>query len=334
MSLDKSQTDKIELVNKTSTSLEELLSNQKPKHEQSRSWVFTLSAKHVSEDELRENLEGYTWIGQLERGEGGYEHYQGYIENETPIRFSTLKKKFPTIHLEIRKGTQLQAYEYVTKEETRIGQILGNMEKPPEEKKRGRGEILKSLHERIQNGEKVDDIILTSPEAMPHYRNLRELESVVQRTAARKKKIRDMRVTYLYGETGVGKTRYVYETYDDELYRVTDYDNPFDRYNGEKVLVLDEFNSQLKFETMLLLLDVYPMDLPARYQNKPAAYGEVWIISNLRLEEMYPSVQESSPEQWKAFLRRIHHYYEMGKDHTMVELQKPTDTVTDAKPAF
>ena len=333
MSVDKSQTDKIELVSKTSTSLEELLSNQKPKYEQSRSWVFTLSAKHVSEDELREKLEGYTWIGQLERGEGGYEHYQGYIENETPIRFSTLKKKFPTIHLEIRKGTQLQAYEYVTKEETRIGQILGNMEKPPEEKKRGRGQILESLHERIRNGEKVDDIILTSPEAMPHYRTLRELESVAQRTAARKKKIRDMRVNYLYGKTGVGKTRYVHETYDDELFRVTDYENPFDNYSGERVLVLDEFNSQLKFELMLNLLDRYPTELHARFYNKWAAHDEVWIISNLKLEEMYPAVQQSSPEQWQAFLRRIHHYYEMGEDRTMVELQKP-DTVADVKPAF
>lgn len=310
------------------------MNNKKPKYEKSRSWVFTLSAKNVSEDELIEKLGGYTWIGQLERGEGGYEHYQGYIENETPIRFSTLKKKFPTIHLEIRKGTPLQAYEYATKEETRIGKVLGNMEKPPEEKKRGRGQILKSLHERILNGEKVDDIIQTSPEAMPHYRNLRELESVVQRTAARNNKYRDMRVTYLYGETGVGKTRYVYETYDGELYRVTDYNNPFDGYNGQKVLVLDEFNSQLPFELMLLLLDVYPTELPARFHNKHAAYDEVWIISNLRLEEMYPSVQQSSPEQWKAFLRRIHNYYEMGKDHIMVELQKPTDTVTDAKPAF
>ena len=333
MSVDKSQTDKIELVNKTSTSLEELLSKQESKDKQSRSWVFTLSAKHVSEDELREKLEGYTWIGQLERGEGGYEHYQGYIENETPIRFSTLKNKFPTIHLEIRMGTQLQAYEYVTKEETRIGQILGNMEKPHEEQKRGRGKILETLHERIRNGEKVDDIIETSPEAIPHVRNLREVENVLQRNAARKNKYRDVRVTYLYGKTGVGKTRYVHETYDDELFRVTDYENPFDNYSGERVLVLDEFNSQLKFELMLNLLDRYPTELHARFYNKWAAHDEVWIISNLKLEEMYPAVQQSSPEQWQAFLRRIHHYYEMGEDRTMVELQKP-DTVADVKPAF
>lgn len=111
------------------------MSNEKPKYEKSRSWVFTLSAKHVSEDELIEKLNGYTWIGQLERGEGGFEHYQGYIDNETPIRFKTLRNKLPGIHLEPRMGTPLQAYEYVTKEKTRIGKVLGNMEKPPEEKK-------------------------------------------------------------------------------------------------------------------------------------------------------------------------------------------------------
>ena len=309
------------------------MSKQKSKDKKSRSWVFTLSAEHVSEEELIKELNGYTWIGQLERGEGGYEHYQGYIENATPIRFSTLKKKFPTIHLEVRKGTQLQAYEYATKEETRAGRILGNMEKPHEEQKRGRGKTLEKLHERIRNGEKVDDIIQTSPEAIPHYRNLRELENVVQRTAARKNTYRDVRVNYLYGKTGVGKTRYVHETYAGELFRVTDYKHPFDNYSGEKVLVLDEFNSQLPIEMMLNLLDGYPTELPARFYNKWAAHDEVWIISNLKLEEMYPAVQESSPEQWEAFLRRIRHYYEMGKDSTMVELQKP-DTVADVKPTF
>lgn len=333
MSIDKSQTDKIELVSKTSMSLEELLSKQKSKDKKSRSWVFTLSAEHVSEEELIKELNGYTWIGQLERGEGGYEHYQGYIENKTPIRFSTLKKKFPTIHLEVRKGTQLQAYEYATKEETRAGRILGNMEKPHEEQKRGRGKTLEMLHERLRNGEKVDDIIETSPEAMPHVRNLREVENVLQRNAARKNKYRDVRVTYLYGKTGVGKTRYVHETYDDELFRVTDYKHPFDNYRGERVLVLDEFNSQLSIESMLNLLDEYRTELSARFYNKWAAYDEVWIISNLKLEEMYPAVQQSAPEQWQAFLRRIHHYYEMGEDRTMVELKKP-DTVADVKPAF
>lgn len=295
--------------------------------------MFTLSAEHVSEEELLKELKGYTWIGQLERGESGYKHYQGYIENGAPIRFSTLKKKFPTIHLEPRKGTQFQAYEYATKKETRIGKVLGNMEKPPEEQKRGRGKILETLHERIRNGEKVDDIIQTSPEAMPHIRNLRELENVIQRTTARKKKYRDVKVTYLYGKTGVGKTRHVYDTYD-ELYTVTDYRHPFDNYNGEKVLVLDEFNSQLQIEFMLKLLDVYPMELPARYHNKHAAHEEVWIISNLKLEELYPSVQESSPQQWKAFLRRIHHYYEMGKNHVMVEIPKPDATALDVEPNF
>lgn len=310
------------------------MSKETPKYEKSRSWVFTLSAEHVSEGELLEKLDGYTWIGQLERGEGGYKHYQGYIENETPIRFSTLKKKFPTIHLENRKGTPLQAYEYATKEETRIGKVLGDMEKPPEEKKRGRGQILESLHERIRNGEKVDDIIQTSPEAIPHIKNLREVEQSLIRTAARKKKFRDVTVNYLYGETGVGKTHYVYERYGDDLHTITDYTHPFDTYNGEKVLVMDEFNSQIKLELMLKLLDRYPVELPARYHNRWAAYDEVWIISNLQLEEMYPAVQQSSPQQWEAFLRRIHNYYEMGKGHIMVEIPKPGATALDIKPNF
>ena len=57
---------------------------------------------------------------------------------------------------------------------------------------------------------------------------------------------------------------------------------------------------------MLDYLDIYPLELPARYANRYACYETVYIISNWELEKQYPEVQNDSPETWKAFLRRIH----------------------------
>ena len=57
---------------------------------------------------------------------------------------------------------------------------------------------------------------------------------------------------------------------------------------------------------MLNYLDVYPIELPARYANKFACYNTVYITTNWTLEEQYREVRLEHPETWKAFLRRIH----------------------------
>lgn len=123
----------------------------------------------------------------------------------------------------------------------------------------------------------------------------------------------NLKVVYLYGATGQGKTRSVLDTYgDSSVYKVTNYKNPFDLYACQPVMCFDEFRSQLPISDMLEYLDVYPLILPARYNGKVMCAETIYIISNLALEDQYSHVQTDSPETWKAFLRRIHevHYYD------------------------
>lgn len=119
---------------------------------------------------------------------------------------------------------------------------------------------------------------------------------------------RDLEVTYIHGTTGTGKTRGVMEQYGyANVYRVTDYQHPFDSYGGQDVIVFEEFRSSLKIQDMLNYLDGYPIVLPCRYNNKQACFHKVFIISNWSLTEQFASVQGDYPETWQAFLRRIHH---------------------------
>ena len=114
-------------------------------------------------------------------------------------------------------------------------------------------------------------------------------------------------VTYLWGDTGVGKTRRVMEYYGYEnVYRVTNYTHPFDGYHGEDVILFDEFRSSLPIADMLVYLDGYPVNLPCRYADKCACFTKVYIISNIPIEEQYKATQYNEVETYKAFLRRIH----------------------------
>ncbi len=89
------------------------------------------------------------------------------------------------------------------------------------------------------------------------------------------------------------------------VYRITNYKHPFDQYQGQDVIVFEEFQSSLPINQMLIYLDGYPIALPCRYADKIACYTKVYILSNIDIGEQYIDVQHHYQETWKAFLRRI-----------------------------
>jgi len=134
---------------------------------------------------------------------------------------------------------------------------------------------------------------------------------------------RELQVTYLYGVTGSGKTRSIYEQHPArDVYRITNYREGkgllFDGYTSQPVLVLEEFHSQVPIGDLLNLLDRYPLQLRARYADKTACYTTVYITSNLALTEQYVHIQQNQPEVWRALLRRIHRVLHF-KDGGVVE---------------
>lgn len=71
---------------------------------------------------------GVQYVYQLEKGENGTPHYQGYCRFPKRMRLAGLKKILPTAHWENRKGTHEEAYAYCTKEDTRISSPVIAME--------------------------------------------------------------------------------------------------------------------------------------------------------------------------------------------------------------
>ena len=86
---------------------------------------------------------------------------------------------------------------------------------------------------------------------------------------------RDLTVTYIFGRTGAGKTRSVMDTYGyANCYRVTDYRHPFDTYDGQDVLIFEEFRSSLKLADMLNYLDGYPLLQPSGLFHQGVLYHQ------------------------------------------------------------
>lgn len=132
-------------------------------------------------------------------------------------------------------------------------------------------EVIADNHDYIKYIEKIDKVRTTI--LLEKYKRYRR---------------KDLKIFYISGATGTGKTRGILDTHGDEnVYRVNDYLHPFDGYSCQNVLCFDEFRSQLRISDMLNYLDIYPIQLPSRYYNKVACYNIVYIVSNWKLEEEY-----------------------------------------------
>lgn len=249
---------------------------------QSRSWMATISAEKTSRKEIEEALTSYNYLGQLEEGEeDGYRHWQLIIDGgQSPIRFSTLKRRLPTAHLEPRSGPIQQAINYVTKKETRVSEEPrlehGTIRHSDETGRRKDVEVVREAI--LEKGLSADEVFLQVPESNRMTAMVEKL--VAARDRSRHTKPRQLEVIWLYGPPGTGKTSLAVEMGGKSYYRVTDYQNPFDAYSGEEVLILDEFDGEMRLSTLLNVLDIWPTTLPARYADRVAAYNQVVLISN------------------------------------------------------
>lgn len=299
-------------------------------------WVLTVpleTAAHTPVRSVGEAVEALqtvftAFVGQPEKGgETEYRHLQIFAQMASRTRFSTLKRKLVDaglgdVHMENRKGTVAQALDYVTKEDTKDGEVIhfGDMDYG-DDCNQGHRSDLDRLRERAENGESVESI-LRSEDGTKAARCIDWLTRTVQAFQSQKAKsgTREVHVNFMYGATGAGKTRYVYDTYGyEDVYSVDDYEHPFDTYEGEKVMLFDEFAGQISIEYMLRLLDRYPVKLKARYANKQAAYETVWLVSNIAPEELYAYAPLT---QRQAFWRRVGHVYHMAAGK-LEEDQKP-----------
>ena len=264
----------------------------------------------------------------------GTYHTHVYLFTHSPVRFSTLKNRLPTAHIEKAYGSSRENRDYITKSgkwantdksETSVAGTFFEFGKLPTEAEE-KSPVMQQLLHNVKDGMTNTEIVEQTPSMA--FR-IREIDVLRQTLLAEQYSVenRKLEVTYLYGSTGAGKTRRIYERHNPRsIYRVTNYRAArgisFDGYHGQDVLVFEEFSGQIPIEDMLNYLDIYPLSLPARYNDKTACYTTVYITSNLPLEKQYRSEQWDRPETWRAFLRRVHNVIEYLPDGSTVQRKK------------
>lgn len=268
------------------------------------------------------------WVISDEIGEEGTYHTHFYIYASNAIRFSTMNAKFPEAHLEMARGTSQENRDYIFKEgkwekskkkETNLTETHEEYGQMPVERQGARNDLY-DLQDMIISGMTNAEIIKENPNYMLQIEKLDKIRMTLLEEKY-KNVWRNLEVVYIWGVTGTGKTKDVMESskqYSD-VYKISDYINPWDLYMCQDIVLFDEFRSSLKMQEMLNLLDGYPLALRARYSNRIACYTKVYITSNIPIWEQYKNYQKDEPLTWQAFLRRINKYKFYDEDGKIYE---------------
>lgn len=243
-------------------------------------WQKDFETKEKAFDYFKELPHIKAFILGFEVGEKGTHHIQAVIQFNQQKRFSTLRNYFKNNHIE-RIHDFKKAIEYCKKDNDyfEYGELTAQ----------GQRTDIEQFTQAIIEGYSNMELLSEFPSQTQRYlNNIDKIRQMILAEHYSKELRDDIKVIFISGTAGSGKTRYIYDTYDiSDIYRVSDYTNPFDNYQGQKILVLDEYSNQLNIQLLLNILDIYPMLLPARYNDKWACYEKVYIISNYNYNQLF-----------------------------------------------
>lgn len=243
-------------------------------------------------------------VYQLEEGEEGTPHIQGYMEFVSPVRMRAVKRIYPTAHIERRRGTKLQALRYVSKEDTRVEgpwihpeepsleEVLQGLQMEESTGKSGKLSAIKSMLDEGYSEETIADEDFNS--WVRHYRAFREYKLL-------KTKPRSLsdpcNVIVVQGPTGTGKSKYCLDSFTGAYWKQRS--NWWDGYSGQEVIILDEFYGWIPYDLLLRLCDRYPLILETKGGQVQCLANTVVITTNSLPHEWYKKVY------FKSFVRRV-----------------------------
>lgn len=238
-------------------------------------WVFTWNnpdtvlGPGLLSNLVDANIARYV-VYQLESGDEGTNHYQGYVEFVGKKTLAAVKKLISQAHWEPRRGTAEEAKQYCKKAETRVSGPweLGT----PKSDNQGKRSDLENLKAELD-----------SPEGNPWencFGTMMKYHRGAEKYLELKHKCRTevTEVEVHIGEPGTGKTEWVQRTYPDAYWKQST--KWWDLYEGHEVVVLDEFKGWLPYNDLLRLMDGTPMIVEKKTGQKQFVARKLVIISN------------------------------------------------------
>ena len=293
-------------------------------------FAFTLNNPTQDEIDDIKNNDMFTYICfSHEVGETGTPHLQGYFVLGTSRRFSYIKRHVNArAHFEKAWASEQANYDYCKKDEgkydtwswyeqdNRVGQ--------------GRRTDLEAAIEtyRTHGRQKVRD-----EHAVTFVRYHKGLDALFEPSV--EPRTEKPTVIWIFGETGLGKTRYVMDRFGPTNIYIKDMEKWWDGYIGQQCVLFDDFRGGETFHKLLRMTDRYPMTVQVKNAVRQLNSPFIIFTSCHKPHEVYTN--EKIQEDIGQFYRRIdmvHHYTGMGiytecKAQCMAEANLPPPMAAD-----
>lgn len=267
-----------------------------------RNWCFTLNnwteneytaLKHWCQQSQQVS---YAVLGKETGEESHVEHIQGYLELNGARTLQWVKRQpgLRRAHAEPRRGSGLDAAAYCQKD----GDFwqTGQLKEP-----RKRSDLIE-IQSHLDDGRSLKWIARNYFSKWCQYGRRFEAYVALQRSIPRQWK---SWVNVIYGRSGVGKTRFVYQQHADDDVWVYPGQSWFDGYKGQPVALFDDYRGDMDISLLLRVLDRYPMVVPVKGSHQNWCPRRIYITSNLMPEMWYPDLDSETQIAFRRRLNRV-----------------------------
>ena len=269
----------------------------KKKISRSRNWCFTDFERmdfdkiyHDSKEIIR-----YCCYGNESCPKTHKIHFQGWIQFFNPRSMISVKKILGSkkIHLEACRGDEYANDKYCKKDDDfRVfGKFISQ----------GMRTDLEDIKRSIDRNKPMKELWDSHFGTMLRYHSgVTKYRQVALKNSTRL--FRDVYCTIYSGSTGTGKTKKALEENPDAFKIEGSSLKWWDGYEGEKTLVIDEYNNDIQITKLLSILDGYQLRLPIKGGFTYANWEKVIITTNLKKEEIHAQAKYAHQD---ALARRV-----------------------------
>lgn len=242
---------------------------------------------------------GISWIkGQLELGVGGYLHWQCILSSSKKIRLISLKNLFGQRgHFELSRSEAAEAY--CGKEETRVEGT--QFELGTKALKRNSKVDWDEIRKLAEEGKFKE---IDSSAYIHCHSSLHKIH--VNHTRPIHRDVQDVRL--YWGVSGSGKSHRAFEEAGDLYYLKAPLTKWWDGYQGEEIVIIDEFRGIVDISHLLKWLDKYPCSAEIK-GSQTYLKTKTWIFtSNICIDDWYPNLDPLTLSALKRRFTSIVHF--------------------------
>lgn len=311
----------------------------------------TVDQSHAAALEFFSHLDqhGYAFTGQVENAPTTDRHHIQFVVKVpgTAIRRTGVATQLDPFsdggHVHVVDVYKLEgAKAYVNKQETRVsGPYNSSL---PLLKPRGPVSSSHSILKLIKAGKSIKDCIEAHPSCYRQFSSLVALHNLYAPPPPVK---RPLRVYFIYGKPGVGKTTLAFDRCDSSsLFRMVPGKDSFNGYKSEHYVIQDDISPTHCFERQLDFMDPFVKTQRVLYGQVHPTFSTLFITSNFGPIDLLsrtmnqPNTPGYDPVRASAWFRRVTLYIEVlsftSFRYTVYDLGSGNFVPTDLRlpPAF